>query len=311
MLRDDRVRGLAPSSPATGSTSAASRSTTPSTASGSRASRTSCGRRCSRSRSASSLDVVQRRPLGPRLPRTATTRSSTRSWPGTTACPSRRRPDEWVRVDDAHAVRARRAAADGGLPDQELARPAHQPGEARLLGRPPAARRAHPAAAAERARAARRRGQARRPDAARDAGPAPREHEPAPAATSGSTRSAWRSKATARSARRATQDLGGRPVDTGATFPGGSRGRRARRAARVPARTQRQDDFVDNLCRKLLAYALGRSLLPSDDADSSRRCARGSTADGYRFGSLVEAIVTSPQFLNKRVDADAREVNRR
>ena len=27
-------------------------------------------------------------------------------------------------------------------------------------------------------------------------------------------------------------------------------------------------------------------------------------ADGYRFGSLVETIVTSPQFLNKRGDGD-------
>ena len=71
-------------------------------------------------------------------------------------------PDEWVRVDDATAIRARRAAADGGLPDQELAGPADQPGQARLLGRPPAARREHPRAAAERPRAA----QATRPSSA-------------------------------------------------------------------------------------------------------------------------------------------------
>ena len=30
-------------------------------------------------------------------------------------------------------------------------------------------------------------------------------------------------------------------------------------------------------------------------------------ADDYRFGSLVESIVTSPQFLNKRGDGDADE----
>ena len=53
-------------------------------------------------------------------------------------------PDAWVRVDDATAIRPRRAAADGGLPDQELAGPADQPGQARLLGRPAAARREHP-----------------------------------------------------------------------------------------------------------------------------------------------------------------------
>ena len=87
---------------------------------------------------------------------TANTRSSTRSSPGTTACPSRAvGPDGWVRVDDARQLRARRAAADGGLPDQELAGPANQPGQARLLGRPPAARREHPRAAGQRPRPAR------------------------------------------------------------------------------------------------------------------------------------------------------------
>ena len=100
-------------------------------------------------------------------------------------------------------VRARRAAADVGVPDQERARPAHQPGQARLLGRPPAARRVHPRAAAQRPGPADRRDQARRPDAARNARPAPRESRAAPAATRSSTRSASSSKATVRSARRA------------------------------------------------------------------------------------------------------------
>jgi hypothetical protein len=30
-------------------------------------------------------------------------------------------------------------------------------------------------------------------------------------------------------------------------------------------------------------------------------------ADGDRFGSLVESIVTSPQFLNKRVESEKAE----
>ena len=65
------------------------------------------------------------------------------------------------------------------------------------------------------------------------------------------------------------------------------RGDRRRRAARLPRRRTGGDEFVDNLCRKLLAYALGRSLLPSDDEtieDMRTRLA----ADGDRFGSLVE-----------------------
>ena len=92
-----------------------------------------------------------------------------------------------------------------------------------------------------------------------------RENKSCAGCHASSTRSAWSSKATARSARRAITDLGGRPVETTATFPDGSDGSRPRRAARVTCAHERQDEFVDNLCRKLLAYALGRSLLLSDE----------------------------------------------
>ena len=64
-------------------------------------------------------------------------------------------------------------------------------------------------------------------------------------------------------------------------------------------RQRRQEEFVDNLCRKLLAYALGRTLLPSDD-ELIRALRARLAADGSRFNTLVESIVTSPQFLNKR-----------
>ena len=59
-------------------------------------------------------------------------------------------------------------------------------------------------------------------------------------------------------------DLAGQPVDTRATFPGGSEGT-GLDGLRQYLREHRQQDFVDNLCRKLLAYALGRSLIPSDE----------------------------------------------
>jgi hypothetical protein len=64
-------------------------------------------------------------------------------------------------------------------------------------------------------------------------------------------------------------------------------------------RAKRKDDFVNNLCAKLVAYALGRSLIPPDELliqDMRKRL----TADNYRFDSLIESIVTSKQFLNKR-----------
>jgi hypothetical protein len=97
---------------------------------------------------------------------------------------------------------------------------------------------------------------------------------------------------------RRTKDLGGRPVETAATFPDGKE-RGGLVGLRAYLREKRQEDFVDNLCKKLFSYALGRSLLPSDRKALEEMRAR-LAADHYAFGSLVEAIVTSPQFLNKR-----------
>ena len=102
-----------------------------------------------------------------------------------------------------------------------------------------------------------------------------------------------------------TKDLGGRPVETAATFPDGVE-RNGLAGLREYLRDKRQDDFVDNLCRKMFSYALGRSLLPSDQKaiDEMRN---KLAADGYAFDDLVEAIVTTPQFLNKRGRDDPRE----
>ena len=64
-------------------------------------------------------------------------------------------------------------------------------------------------------------------------------------------------------------------------------------------REHRQDRYVENLCRKLLAYALNRSPQLSDESLVDKM-KTGLAADGYRLRALVEAVVTSPQFLNKR-----------
>jgi hypothetical protein len=97
---------------------------------------------------------------------------------------------------------------------------------------------------------------------------------------------------------RRTKDLGGRPVDISATFPGGSEGA-GLEGLRTYIRGKRQDDFVDNLCSKLLAYALGRSLILSDDPKIQEMHST-LIANGYQFDSIIDCIVTSPQFLNKR-----------
>ena len=94
-----------------------------------------------------------------------------------------------------------------------------------------------------------------------------------------------------------TKDLGGRDVDTTATFPGGSDGSGIQ-GVETYIREHRQADYLENLSRKLLAYALNRSLILSDElvvAEIQSKLA----ANGYRFSNLIETIVTSPQFLNR------------
>src|SRR5262249_25753495 len=81
-----------------------------------------------------------------------------------------------------------------------------------------------------------------------------------------------------------TLDFGGRPVDPHTTFPRGRAGTGVD-GLRAYLREHRQDEFVENLCRKLLAYALGRSLLPSDD-DTIAEMRGRLAADGFRFGRL-------------------------
>jgi hypothetical protein len=87
-------------------------------------------------------------------------------------------------------------------------------------------------------------------------------------------------------------------VDTRVTFPDGGEGIGFEGIQKF-IREHRQKDFVDNLSRKLLAYSLGRSLMLSDEPLIESMNAK-LAANGYRFSALVEAIVASPQFLNKR-----------
>jgi hypothetical protein len=104
-----------------------------------------------------------------------------------------------------------------------------------------------------------------------------------------------------------THDLAGHAVDTHAAFPGGGQGT-GLEGVQNYIREHRQNDFVDSLCRKLLAYSLGRSLQLSDEpAIEQMRAALAS--NDYRFAPLVEAIVSSRQFRNKRHPAEKGETN--
>jgi hypothetical protein len=95
-----------------------------------------------------------------------------------------------------------------------------------------------------------------------------------------------------------TKDLAGRPIDNLVRLPGG-------KAARgIPEFTnflvaERKHEFTQTLCKKLLGFALGRSLELSDRALVERMLDELKKND-YRFTVLAEAIVLSPQFRTQR-----------
>lgn len=100
---------------------------------------------------------------------------------------------------------------------------------------------------------------------------------------------------------RRTKDGGGKDVDNRAPFTGGKEFTGVSGLQEF-IRLKRQQDFVGTFSRKLLSYALGRTPLPSDEpllAELSKRL----NNTNYRFNTLVEGIVTSPQFRNRRVTA--------
>lgn len=97
---------------------------------------------------------------------------------------------------------------------------------------------------------------------------------------------------------RRQKDLGGRPVDDSAELPNGTKGRGVDGLRRY-LQQSRRDEFLDNLSRKLLSYGLGRSLLLSDEPILDLMKKRMAT-EKYSFHSLIEAIVTSPQFQHAR-----------
>jgi Protein of unknown function (DUF1585) len=87
-------------------------------------------------------------------------------------------------------------------------------------------------------------------------------------------------------------------VDVQATFPGGSHGA-GLDGLQSYIRNRREKDFLNNLCEKTLVYALGRSLMLSDEPLLEAMRAE-LAASGYKMSALIETIVTSPQFLNRR-----------
>ena len=93
-------------------------------------------------------------------------------------------------------------------------------------------------------------------------------------------------------------DLGNRPIDNTAEFPGNGKGK-GLHGLQMYLYEHRREEFIDNLCRKLFSYALGRKLMLSDEPAIATMKDELKKND-YRFGTLVETIVTTRQFRFQR-----------
>jgi hypothetical protein len=95
-----------------------------------------------------------------------------------------------------------------------------------------------------------------------------------------------------------SKDLAGRPIDNLVDLPNGKQAHGVADFAQYLA-AERADDFTKTLARKFLGYALGRSLLLSDQPLLDTIEARLKEND-FRFGTLFETVVCSKQFRNQR-----------
>lgn len=98
--------------------------------------------------------------------------------------------------------------------------------------------------------------------------------------------------------RRRARDLGGRPVDAGVRLEPGIEFRDLA-GLRTYLLEQRRGEFLRNFSRKLLGYALGRSVEVSDEKLLAE-VAQSLESAGFRFSAAVATIVQSSQFLNQR-----------
>jgi hypothetical protein len=93
---------------------------------------------------------------------------------------------------------------------------------------------------------------------------------------------------------RATE--GGLPIDTKGTLPGGVKVDGPAQLRQVLL--SKKDQFVRCLAEKLLIYALGRGLTPSDDP-AVAAIVKETASKGYRFSALIGAIVQSEPFRKR------------
>jgi hypothetical protein len=98
--------------------------------------------------------------------------------------------------------------------------------------------------------------------------------------------------------RKRIKDLGDRPIETQAKLKDGTEFD-GLDGLRNYLLTKRRDTFVQQFCRKLLGYALGRGVQLSDEPLLDEMQAK-LEKNGYRVSVAIEAIVRSPQFREIR-----------
>lgn len=94
------------------------------------------------------------------------------------------------------------------------------------------------------------------------------------------------------------KDLAGRPIDDVVKLPSGESSHGVPEFLKY-IQAERNDEYIDTLCRKFLGYALGRSLEASDHDLLEKMKAELKRSDD-RFSALFETTVCSPQFRNQR-----------
>lgn len=101
-----------------------------------------------------------------------------------------------------------------------------------------------------------------------------------------------------------THDVNGRPIES-TSHLGDDRRLEGMTGLVAFLNEERQERlFVRRLCRKLLGYSLGRSVQPGDRPLLDAIEDRLRSTDG-RFSTIIEGIVTSPQFCSLRVESAA------
>ena len=94
------------------------------------------------------------------------------------------------------------------------------------------------------------------------------------------------------------QDAAGNSIDTRATLPDGAT-IQGLEGLRTYLLSTRRDTFLRHFCRKLLGFALGRSVQLSDQPLLDEMI-HGLVNNQYRVSCAIEAIVLSEQFQNIR-----------